>query len=233
VPEFTADLFGGLLAWLLTLMVLSYLIRDNPLFRVATYLFVGVASGYAGAIAWHNVLEPGLVDPFVQRGLGAATDITLIVPWILILLLMFKLSPATSRLGSISTALLVGVGAGVVVGGAITGTLIPQSVAAMTTLSPSAVTPTTGETGIERSFSVLMLLVGTISTLVYFHFTARRMPSGEIRRNGLVSAVAWVGRMFIAVTFGVMYAGVLMATLIVLSERVQFLVNYVAQFFAG
>jgi hypothetical protein len=233
MPEFSADIFGGLLAWLLTLMVLSYLIRDNPLFRVATYVFVGVASGYAGAIAWHNVLEPGLIDPFVTRGLGAAADITLIVPWILILLLLFKLSASTSRLGSISTALLVGVGAGVVVGGAITGTLIPQSAAAMSTLSPAAVTPTTGETGIERSFSVLMLLVGTISTLVYFHFTARRTPGGEIRRNRLVNGVAWVGRMFIAVTFGVMYAGVLMASLIVLSERVQFLVNYVAQFFTG
>ena len=58
MPAFSADLFGGLLAWLLTVMVLSYLVRDNPMFRVATYLFVGVASGYAGAIAWHNVLEP-------------------------------------------------------------------------------------------------------------------------------------------------------------------------------
>ena len=211
MPELSADLFGGLLAWLLTLMVLSFLIRDNPLFRVATYLFVGVASGYAGAIAWHNVLKPALIDPVVARGPTALLDVTLIVPWVLILLLLAKLSPATSRLGSISTALLVGVGAGVVVGGAITGTLIPQSVAAMATLSPAAVTPTTGETGLERTFSA----------------------TGEPQRAALVNAVAWVGRLFIAVTFGVMYAGVLMATLVILSERVQFLVTYVAQLFSG
>jgi hypothetical protein len=233
VPELSADLFGGLLAWLLTLMVLSFLIKDNPLFRVATYVFVGVASGYAGAIAWHNVLEPALIDPVVTRGPGALLDVTLIVPWVLVLLLLFKLSPATSRLGSISTALLVGVGAGVVVGGAITGTLIPQSLAAMATLSPAAVTPTTGETGLERSFSVLMLLVGTVSTLVYFQFTARKSATGEAQRTAVVNAVAWVGRLFIAVTFGVMYAGVLMATLVVLSERVQFLVTFVARFFTG
>jgi hypothetical protein len=233
MPEMSADLFGGLLAWVLTLMVLSFLIRDNPLFRVATYVFVGVASGYAGAIAWHNVLEPALIDPVVARGPGALLDVTLIVPWVLILLLLLKVSPATSRLGSISTALLVGVGAGVVVGGAITGTLIPQSVAAMTTLNPSAVTPTTGETGMERSLSVLVLLVGTVSTLVYFQFTARKTATGEAQRAALVNAVAWVGRLFIAVTFGVMYAGVLMATLIVLSERVQFLVTFVARLFLG
>ncbi len=233
MPDFSADLFGGLLAWLLTLMVLSFLIRDNPLFRVATYVFVGVASGYAGAIAWHNVLRPGLIDPVVTRGPGALLDITLVVPWVLILLLLFKLSPATSRLGSVSTALLVGVGAGVVVGGAITGTLIPQSVAAMATLSPTAVTPTTGETGLERTFSVLVLLVGTVSTLVYFQFTARKTATGEAQRAALVNAVAWVGRLFIAVTFGVMYAGVLMATLVILSERVQFLVSFVAGLFSG
>jgi hypothetical protein len=222
-----------LLAWVLTLMVLSFVIRDNPLFRIATYIFVGVASGYAGSIAWHNVLEPALVDPVLNRGFGALLDVTLIIPWVLLLLLLFKLSPATSRLGSVSTALLVGVGAGVVVGGAITGTLIPQSAAAMTTLSPSAVTPTTGETGLERSFSVLVLLVGTVSTLVYFQFTAHRTATGEARRAALVNAVAWVGKLFIAVTFGVMYAGVLMATLVILSERVQFLVNFVAGFFTG
>jgi hypothetical protein len=233
VPELSADLFGGLLAWVLTLMVLSFLIRDNPLFRVATYLFVGVASGYAGAIAWHNVLEPALIDPVITRGPGALLDVTLIVPWVLILLLLFKLSPATSRLGSVSTALLVGVGAGVVVGGAITGTLIPQSVAAMATLSPAAVTPTTGETGLERSFSVLVLLVGTVSTLVYFQFTARKTATGEAQRAAVVNIVAWVGRLFIAVTFGVMYAGVLMATLVILSERIQFLVIFVARFFTG
>jgi hypothetical protein len=233
VSELSADLFGGLLAWVLTLMVLSFLIRDNPLFRVATYLFVGVASGYAGAIAWHNVLEPALIEPVFARGLGALMDVTLIVPWVLILLLLFKLSPSTSRLGSVSTALLVGVGAGVVVGGAITGTLIPQSVAAMATLSPAAVTPTTGETGLERSFSVLVLLVGTVSTLVYFQFTARKTATGEAQRSAVVNVAAWVGRLFIAVTFGVMYAGVLMATLVILSERIQFLVIFVARFFTG
>jgi hypothetical protein len=233
MPAFSADLFGGLLAWLLTVMVLSYLVRDNPMFRVATYLFVGVASGYAGAIAWHNVLEPGLIDPVLQRGIGAFSDVTLLVPWILVLLLLFKLSPATSRLGSISTALLVGVGSGVVVGGAITGTLIPQTLAATGTLNPAAVTPTTGETGLERTISVLILLIGTISTLVYFQFTARLTSTGQVSRRGWIRATALLGKLFIAVTFGVMYAGVLMATLIVLSERLQFLVATIAQWFAG
>lgn len=225
MPAGAVELMGTLLSALLTVMVLSYFWRDNPAFRVATYLFVGVAAGYAGAIAWHNVLDPGLVDPFLQRGLSVLTDPTVIVPWVLVLLLVFKVSPSTTRLGSISTALMVGVGAAVVVGGAITGTIIPQSTAAMATLNPGAVTPTTGETGLERMINVVILLTGTITTLLYFRFGARQTPTGTKQRGPIGTGVAWVGQVFIAITFGVMYAGVLMSTVIVLGERLQTIVD--------
>ncbi|MFP3852697.1 MAG: hypothetical protein ACLFWD_00235 [Anaerolineales bacterium] len=221
------DLVGTLMSATITIMVLSYLWRDNVAFRMATYTFVGVASGYAGAVAWHNVLSPALVDPLVNQGLGAVTDLTVIVPWFLIILLAFKISPSLSRVGSISAALMVGVGAAVVVGGAITGTLLPQSVAAMNTLSPAAVTPTTGETGLERTANVLILLVGTVSTLIYFRFSASQSETGEKERSWLSAGLAYVGRIFIAVTFGVMYAGVVMSTLIVLGQRLQELVDLV------
>ncbi|HEX9797372.1 MAG TPA: hypothetical protein VGA52_10315 [Anaerolineales bacterium] len=229
----SVQLFGTVLSALVTVMVLSYLWRDNAAFRTATYLFVGVSAGYAGAIAWHTVLEPGLIDPLFQRGLGAILDMTLLVPWILIVLLLFKVSPATSRLGSLSTALMVGVGAAVVVGGAITGTLLPQTLAAMNTLNPAAITPTTGETGLERIINVVILLVGTISTLVYFRFTARQSPTGEAERNRLVLVTAQVGRLFIAITFAVMYAGVLMSSLIVLGDRLEELVDLVFALVGG
>ncbi len=227
------DFMGTVAAGLLTVMVLSYLVRDNPLFRIATYLFIGVASGYAGAIAWHNVIRPGLVDPLMVRGFEGMKDVTLIVPLILVVLLLFKLSPSLSRYGTLSVALLVGVGAAVVVGGAITGTLIPQSLAAMDTLNPSAVAPQTGETGLERVLNVVIMLVGTMSTLIYFRFTARREPTGEARRSRLVAATAAVGKGFIAITFGAMYAGALAATILVLVERIQFLREVVAGFLAG
>ena len=233
MPTFSLDLLGTLLSATLTVMVLSYLWRDNAAFRIATYTFVGVAAGYAGSVAWHNVLSPALVSPFVARGLEVVTDPTVIIPWFLVLLLAFKISPSLGRVGSISTALMVGVGAAVVVGGAITGTLLPQSLAAMSTLSPTAVTPTTGETGLERTANVLILLVGTVSTLIYFRFSASRSQTGEKERSWLTSAIAYIGKLFIAVTFGVMYAGVLMSTIIVLGQRLQELVDLVLAVIGG
>jgi hypothetical protein len=122
---------------------------------------------------------------------------------------------------------MVGVAAGVVVGGGITGTLIPQSISAVDSLSPSAVTLQTGETGIERMVNVTIMLVGTISTLLYFQFTARRSPTGVGSRPRIMSYIAIVGRVFIAITFGTMYAGALSTTLIVLSERMDFLMGLI------
>lgn len=208
-------------------MVLTYLIGDNLFFRIATYIFIGVAAGYAGSIAWHNVIKPTLLEPLLSGGLAEVfrptSIVTLIVPWLLVLLLLLKISPNTSRYGGLPIALLVGVGAAVIVGGGITGTLIPQSLAAMDTLDPIVESPLTGELGIERMVNVGIMLLGTISTLSYFRFSARRDPSGETSRSRLSSVIAAVGQLFIAVTFGVMYAGALSATIIILSERIQFL----------
>jgi hypothetical protein len=225
------EVIGPVLAALLTIMMLSYIVGDNPFFRLACYVFIGVASGYAGAIAWHQVLWPGLGEPLAANGLTAFTDpgqiVTVVIPLILILLMLFKLSAATAPYGTLPLALMVGIGAGVLIGGAITGTLIPQSLAAMTTLDPRATAPQTGETGIERVLNVIILLVGTLSTLMYFRFTATRSPSGETRRTRLMSLIAGGGGFFIALTFGVMYAGAVAASVIVLSERVQFLAEVV------
>lgn len=231
------DLIGPLIAAILTVMVLSYLIGDNALFRFTMYLFIGVAGGYAGAVAWHNVLKPGLVDPLLTAFPTGLTDpalvITVLVPWFLIFLLVFKVSTATARIGAIPMALLVGVGAAVVVGGSITGTLIPQSLAAMDSLNPWLASPQTGAAGLERIGTVVILLLGTITTLLYFRFTVRRREPGASPRPLFVvygvpipdpmTILRFIGRGFITVTFGVMYAGALAATLIVMAERVQFL----------
>jgi hypothetical protein len=232
---------GPIVAALLTIMVLTYLIGDNPLFRLASHLFVGVAAGYAGALAARSVLWPGLLQPIAQANLGGLLNmdaaVRLLVPALLILLLVLKLVPGVARLGTFATAFLVGVGAAVVVGGAITGTLIPQSLAAMTTFDPGAVSPQTGETGIERVINVIIMLVGTISTLAYFRFTLRRGPASEGRPPGpigmLGKALSALGKSFIALAFGVMYAGALSATLLILTQRIQFLWEAVTRLLAG
>ena len=44
------DLLSAILGLIFTLMVFSYLLDDNPLFRVAVYIFIGVSAGYAATV---------------------------------------------------------------------------------------------------------------------------------------------------------------------------------------
>ncbi len=240
MPEFSFDLLGMLFGSMLTIMVLSYIIGDNVLFRTATYLFVGVASGYAGAIAYQNVIRPALIDPVIQNGPASifrpeAIPIFLI-PWFLTVLLLLKLSPRLARYGSFPIALLVGVGAAVIVGGGITGTLIPQSQASMNLLNPEIAFPETGESlgvWLEDLFGALLMLVATISTLIYFRFAARREVTGQARRSKLTEVLAYIGRIFIAVTFGVMYAGTLTASMLILTDRFEYIGQALRAIFGG
>lgn len=243
------ETLGTLLAAILTVMVLSYIVGDNAFFRIATYLFVGVASGYAAAVAWQLVLQPRLIAPLLNltsAPLGAGSFLTgVIVPIGLVALLALRLVPGAGRLGGLPVALLIGVGAAAVVGGAVTGTLVPQTMAAMESFSPFAVAPQTGETGVERMVNVLLVLVGTIGTLAYFRFGVRkgeehsprygwrlvRTPLGSISLPWPV--FPFLGEVFIFIAFGVMFAGALSATLLYLTERLQFLASALQTLLSG
>ena len=121
----SSDLITGMISFLLTLMILSYLVGDNPAFRVAIYIFVGVSAGYVAAVTWWQWLYPKLVLPLLSGNLtGRLLSLTALL---LGIFLLMKLSKRTSALGDPVMAFLVGVSAAVAVGGAIFGTIIPQT----------------------------------------------------------------------------------------------------------
>jgi hypothetical protein len=212
MPTLSIDLIAGIVSFLLTIMVLSYLFfGDNPAFRIAIYLFVGVSAGYAAAVVWHAILLPHVVAPLLEGPLDRR--ILAIVPLILGVLLLAKLSPRTTRLGNLSVAVMVGVGTAVAVGGAVLGTLFPQGLAAINVFDMQA----SGGTA-ERLFEASIMLVGTISTLVYFHFGAKPGADGP-QRGKLVVVLGGIGQVFIAITFGVLFAGVYAAALTALIQR--------------
>lgn len=210
------DLLSAFVGFILTLLVLSYLIGDNPLFRVAIYVFVGVASGYAAVAAWQYVLLPRLFQPLAST--DPAQLVWVIVPLVLSLSLLTKLSPRIAWLGGFAMALMVGVGAATALSGAVLGTLIPQSRAAMSAFT------------LPGAFGFLQgvfMLAGTVLTLAYFQFSASRTADGTVKRNALFEILAWGGRVFIAVTLGVLFAGVYLAALTALLERLSAMINFV------
>ncbi len=221
---FSTELIAGVLSFLFTLMVLSYLVADNPLFRLAVYLFVGVSAGYAAAIAWHQVVLPKLFVPLLEG--GVVERLILFIPLVLSALMLTKISPRLAALGSPAMAFLVGVGAAVAVGGAVLGTLFPQ-ISASVNLFDLQQAASIGVSPAERLVEGVIVLVGTLSTLVYFHFGARAAAGGTGRRNFLIRMTALLGQGFIAITFGVLFAGAYAAALTALIERL----NSIVQFF--
>jgi hypothetical protein len=213
------DLISGFVGLILTLLIFSYLIGDNPLFRSAVYIFIGVSAGYTAVVVWHYVLMPKLFLPLVS--VDQSQLLFLVIPLILSVSLLAKLSPRISWLGSFAMALLVGVGAATALSGAVIGTMIPQSRSAMDVF----VRPTFGQL-----IEAVVMLAGTALTLIYFQFSAKRAPDGSVKRNIVVELLAWGGRVFIAITFGVLFAGVYMAALTAMIERLSSMINFVKPF---
>lgn len=215
------EIVSGTIGLLLTLMIFSYLIGDNPLFRIAVYIFIGIASGYAATVIWQYVLVPKLIAPLQTN--DPNQFLLALIPLILGASLLAKLLPRVAWIGNFAMAILVGVGAATAIGGAMLGTLIPQALAAMQALDITTA---------ENFFSLIeggVMLAGTVFTLGYFQFSAGRAPDGTVKRNAFFEIVAGLGRIFIAVTFGVLFAGVYMAALTAMIERLGSIINFIRQ----
>lgn len=167
-----ASLAGLWLAASLTLMAFTYLIGDNPLYRMVEHLLVGVGAAYALIMAVHGVLLPQLIRPLAQaEGRGYA-----LLPALLLgLLLLFRGSGRSGSWSMLAVAFLVGATAGLGLSGALKGTLVPQAL----TLAGLAVTGLGAEGGGLVSpvasevaggvGAAAVGVAGSLATLLYFH----------------------------------------------------------------
>jgi hypothetical protein len=211
----STDLIAGAIGFLLTLMIFSYLIGDNALFRVAVYVFVGVSAGYVASVAWWQVLWPDLLYPLATG--SAFRRAELAVPLLLSGLLLMKTWPSLARLGAPAMGLLVGAASAAAIGGAVQGTLLPQMLA---TINAFDLQPLAAPDALANA---VLVLVGVATSLAFFHFSARRRSDGSVARFGLLEMIAAIGGIFLAITLGVLFAGVYSAALTAMIERLHFL----------
>ena len=61
------ELIGLWMAALLTLAIYSFLYDDNPIYKFAEHLFVGVSAAYGAAILYNQVLIPKLIKPIIEK----------------------------------------------------------------------------------------------------------------------------------------------------------------------
>jgi len=219
-----ADWVGAFLGFVLTLLVFSYLIGDNPLFRIAMHMFIGVSAGFAAVVAIYNVILPRLIDPLFISDRGE--QILAIFPLILAGLLFSKISPRFAFIGNLPVSYMVGVSAAAAIGGAVTGTLIPQVIASMNLFDVQTSQAFDANVGL-RLVNGIIILVGTLATLAYFQFGKFSGSSQRTQLQAWIEGLGQIGQVFIAIMFGFLFAGIFSAALTALIGRVLSLVDFI------
>ena len=221
---FTTELIGLIVGVILTLFIFSYLIGDNFLFRFAIHIFIGATAGYAAVIILRNVLFDRMIQPLLNAEGDMTTLLLLIIPIILSGMLLTKIFPRVSSIGTPVMALLVGIGAATAVGGAVSGTLIPQSLSSIN-LFGSQLLDVPGELHWLYLVEAVFILIGTLTTLIFFHFRGRQKSGSVPQRPALINGISRIGRLFIATTFGALFAGALLSALNALVDRWTFIID--------
>ena len=213
---------GIWVAALLTLAIYSFLYKDNPFYKFAEHLLVGISVGFLIVIAWMDTVVPKIIDPlFVYR------NWLVFIPVILGLLMFARFSSKHAWLSRPALALYIGFGAGVSIPANMQAYILAQMKA---TISPFAQLTSIGNSlnmvtvlGVSSinliggAFNAVIVLVGLITTLLYFYFSKKH--------EGILGGAAKLGIYFLMIFFGATFGFTVMARISLLIGRTTFLLR--------
>lgn len=110
------DVVGYWIGIFITFCVLSFLYKDNPFYKLAEHLFVGVSIGYIVAQQYYNTLRPKVVDRLVD-GDASARVIALIGLALVLCMFVKAVSRRFSWVGRYPLAFVVAFFAGLQING--------------------------------------------------------------------------------------------------------------------
>lgn len=204
------EIIGVWCAVLLTLSIFSYLYGDNPFYKAAEHIFVGVSAGYIFTITFWDTIWPNLFGrlfpTIVQAGFDF--DASYIFPLILGVFMLFRLSKKYDWLSRISIAYIVGMMAGLKFYVFLNSNLLTQ-------IKSSAINLSGSYLSIMNEFIVL---IGVISGLVYFFFSKEH--------TGVVGRVSRIGVYFLMIKFGASFGFAVMGRISLLIGRFEELIEY-------
>jgi len=236
------DVFGVWLSVFLTLSIFSYLYKDNPFYKAAEHLYIGISAGYIAVMSYWTQIQPNLfgrlwprIDVNAEMGmfksawyfvyeilnwvstLGGWLDRSMfpvngikgfdeiswiyIIPFMLGIFMLLRLVPRLGWLARWAIAYIVGMAAGLRFYGFLNSDVLMQIKAATVDFSGDW----------WSIFNGLILLIGTLSGLVYFFFSKEQ--------TGIVGKVSKVGIYFLMIKFGASFGFAVMGRISLLIGR--------------
>lgn len=194
---------GTIVAGVLTLAVFTFLYRDNPIYKMAESLLLGVAIGYMVVVTWNQTLMDTLFRPLFEQW-----EWSLMIPLVLGLMMFGRLNRSTGWLVKFPIAVLIGSGAGVAIPAMLDQRILRQLTATIEPLASGSATEIT---------SGAIVMVGVLSTLSYFYFSREH--------RGAFGVSARIGTWFLMLFFGTTFGYTVMSRMSTFIGRVEFLLS--------
>ena len=240
-----STILGAWVAAFLTIGIFSYLYKDNPFYKAAEHLFVGVSAGYLLSLGFWTQLQPNLFgrlfpakhyDPdtitytiynilsffsssiFPEGGIDKGHDQHLIylIPLALGVMMLLSLIPSFSWMARWGIAYVVGMAAGLKAYGYLNSNVLGQiKGTAVNLLDFSLPVFSLSSPSI---FNNIIIFVGTICGLLYFYFSKEH--------KGLLGKASKIGIYFLMISFGASFGFAVMGRISLLIGRFTDLIKF-------
>ncbi|MDQ3023013.1 MAG: hypothetical protein M3R04_01315 [bacterium] len=210
----TPEIIGLWIAGLLTVIIFSFLYKDNPVYKVAEHLFLGVSLGYGLSLYYWNNVFPQAIGPLFYPAPNEEPNYLVLIPMTLGLFVLLRMVPKLSWLSRSAFAVYIGGSSGILVPSVMAGTFLPQLVDTMQPLWVAGGV----SSGIPFAWEIvtrLLILAGVFCTLLYFFYS--------IEHKGAAGTISRIGVFFIMLGFGASFGNTVMARVSLLIGRFQFL----------
>lgn len=214
------------LAVFFTLCIFSFLYKDNPLYKIAEHVVVGVSNGYWMILLFRDTFKPLWLDPTVAlvTGAGLSTELTIFIISNLILsvFMLFRLVGGNlAVLSRWSMAVVLGVSAGVLIPLSVQTYMYEQLKGNVLVFSSFPFPFVTVAS--QTAFNNLLIIAGSLSGLAYFFFSKEH--------KGLFGGTAKLGIWFLMIGFGATFGYTVMGRLSLLIGRIEFLRDWIGMIF--
>jgi len=204
-----SNLAGVWVSIFLTLAIFSFLYEDNPIYKLAEHIFLGISIAIGATEIYFGVFKPNLIDKLAEGRLLS------IIPLMLLVMLLLKVTKKLDYMAKVPIAFIVAAFAGVKLTGEANANLMTQVAQTMPDLP--AVYEEHGIWSWDADgagvFSSIFLVLGLCACLLHFYFSARQTKS--------MAVVSKVGIIVLMLSFGASFGYTVMGRISLAIGRAQ------------